>query len=195
MGVKEHDLTAKITKGKLAGLKVNIPLYTWDVTSTINDNDITNKAIAILGEEDGNLFIRGTGLMKEWYGVDKVIWNKEGKADLIKNVYIRAGITNVGKHSFQGLENLETVTIGKDVKTIGKYAFGGVDKITKIILPENLEEIREGAFYNCVNLEEVNLPATLTNLGEKAFYNTSIKEVNIPEGIKEIKSETFYNTD
>ena len=96
-------------------------------------------------EASGTLTISGAGEIDGYYGK---YWNGEkypvdapwGSYD-VHHVIIEAGITGIGHYTFNGLNNLETVSISNTVTSIG-----------------------EGAFSNCPWLDELNIPASLVEI-------------------------------
>ena len=106
-------------------------------------------------EATATLTISGTGEIDGYYGK---YWNGKkypvdapwGSYD-VHHVIIEAGITGIGHYTFNGLNNLETVSIPNTVTSIG-----------------------EGAFYSCLVIDELNIPASLVEIDANAFDNTRV---------------------
>ncbi len=77
-------------------------------------------------------------------------------------------VTSIGTSAFEGLTNLQSVTLPTSVTTIGTDAFYGCTKLGSVNLEEGLTTINLRAFYNC-KLTEITVPSTVTSIGNSAF--------------------------
>jgi len=70
---------------------------------------------------------------------------------------IPEGIKIIGAGSFDGCENLKSVTIPESVTVIGACAFGACANLKAITIPESVEKICSAAFYGCQLLESITI--------------------------------------
>ncbi len=125
------------------------------------------------------------------------------------------GADSVAPWAFEGCQNLETVTLGKNVKVIGQSMFIDCPKLRQVTGGEGLIEIGdhafrrcyalesiawgnklqrigECAFYDCTNLQAIQMPNTVTDLGRWAFYGCSgLKTANISTQVKTLRKSIF----
>lgn len=138
--------------------------------------------------ETKTLTISGTGMM----------WDDAGfvKGLNIKNIVINNGITVIGEYSFEGLTDLEAVSISGTVETIKKGAFSYVKGTVEI--PSTVKKIEKNAFrgakkyiikgnvigYETASLgsgiEEVIIGGTANDLG-RALVDNEDKNVKIAD--------------
>ena len=102
-------------------------------------------------------------------------------------------LTTIGKLSFDRMPSLTSVDIPNSVTTIGQSAFQLATGLENLTIGNSLKTIGENAFSGASSLTELTLPDSLTSIGRNAFYNaSSLTSVTIPEGITEIGIATFY---
>ena len=79
-------------------------------------------------------------------------------------------ITSIGTSAFEGLTNLQSVTLPTSVTTIGTDAFYGCTKLGSVNLEEGLTTINLRAFYNCRQSDDYDCLETerlLNRLGQR----------------------------
>ncbi|MCR4715718.1 MAG: leucine-rich repeat domain-containing protein, partial [Lachnospiraceae bacterium] len=91
--------------------------------------------------------------------------------DLISNVKIDEGITEIPDWAFSNCINLENVSIPDSVTRIGSHAFSECSSLNSIDIPISVEEIEAFAFEGCSNLMAVNIPedSLLIYISQGAF--------------------------
>ena len=104
--------------------------------------------------------------------------------ELVTELVIPEGITNIGSYAFDGCSSLTSITIPESVTEIGSYAFYGCYRLTAITIPENVKKIGKYAFYGCTGLTSITSraitpPRCATNTFK--FVDTTIP-VNVPQG-------------
>ena len=106
--------------------------------------------------------------------------NKELVTDLI----IPDGITEIRMMTFSGCSSLTSVTIPDGVTTIGRGAFIGCSSITNVIIPDSVTTIRSLVFCDCISLKSVTIPSSVTEIGTQAFcWCYSLTSVTIPNNL------------
>ncbi len=111
--------------------------------------------------------------------VDGVLFSRDKKTlvafaqGLATSYAVPAGTQVIGKESFRGASNLESVTMPKSLRKLNGYAFHDCTKLTAVEVPNGVTSIGIYAFGSCSLLESVDLPSSLTMLDYRAFYNTA----------------------
>lgn len=91
-----------------------------------------------------------------------------------------------------GLDRVETVSVGENITGIGNSAFACFSKLTKISLPTTLTSIGKDAFAYCEKLKTATLPTNITTIGSNCFYNCSaLTSVKLPANLKAVPDNMF----
>ena len=110
----------------------------------------------------------------------------------LTSVTIPDSVTIIGVYAFSWCESLTSVTIGDSVTEIGDYAFHYCENLTSVTIPDSVTTIGDDAFRCCSSLTSVTIPDSVTEIGERAFYLCSnLKSLTIPNSVAEIGSGTF----
>ncbi len=119
--------------------------------------------------ENGTLRIYGSGDMKNYDCIFSSLSPWYSKKDLIKEIVIEDGITN-----------------------IGSWAFYNCSSLTSIIIPDGVTSIDEAAFFKCLGLTSITIPDSVTNIGKKAFTKCScLTSIAIPDSVTSIGAWAF----
>ena len=114
----------------------------------------------------------------------------------LTSVTIQEGVTSIGSFAFSGCSGLTSVTIPEGVTSIGSYAFSGCSGLTSVTIPQGVTSIGESAFYECSGLTSVTIPQGVTSIGSFAFDGCSgLTSVTIPSSITSIGTSAFRDCD
>ena len=67
--------------------------------------------------------------------------------------------------------------IPNSVSTIGRGSFAGIDNLETVYLPNGITGIERYAFCDCINLKSITLPNSLKSIGEDVIANSAITEI------------------
>ena len=127
--------------------------------------------------------------------------------DLLTELVIPDGVTEIKNNAFCGCTGLTSVVIPNSVTSIGYNAFSGtawynnqpdgvvyagkvlyrykgtMPSNTSITITDGTLSITGSAFYDCTGLTSITIPNSVTSIGEDAFDGcTSLKELRIEDG-------------
>ncbi|MEI0684460.1 leucine-rich repeat domain-containing protein [Brachyspira pilosicoli] len=108
----------------------------------------------------------------------------------VKEIVIPDSVITIEKDAFQGIQNIEKLTLSKNLKTIGDTAFLYANGLKELIIPDSVIAIGIGAFSG-PKIETLKLSSSLETIGDSAFDSTSITELTIPASVKSIGSTAF----
>ena len=147
--------------------------------------------------DDGVLTISGKDGIYEygWYGEDDVYhpapWAEEG-VPAVKKLVVNSGITYIGSSTFEGLDQLTSVSLPDTMEYIGWGAFSDCASLTSIVVPEGIKVLYANTFARCTSLRSVKLPSTLEWINDCIFSGcTSLQDIVLPEGIDYIPWRMF----
>lgn len=81
--------------------------------------------------------------------------------ELVTDLVVPEGITEIKATAFYNYDNLKSVTISSSVTIIGLYAFYSCGGLESVVVPEGVNEIGQYAFAACTNLKSIELPSTV----------------------------------
>ena len=114
------------------------------------------------------------------------------KGELVTNLVIPGGITEIRNNTFNGCQSVTNLTIPNSITTIGDAAFCDCSSLTSVTIPDSVTTIGGSAFAFCSSLTSVTIPDGVTTIGEGAFYECiSLTSVTIPDSVTIIRYATF----
>ena len=160
---------------------------TWDVSKNGDGSVIAKWTL-----DNKTLTISGTGEMQNWEQSSKEDWHDTQYTNVIENVIIENGITNIGSYVFYNCRSLTNITILEGVTSIGRDAFYGCSSLTSINIPSSVTSIGDDAFYRCSSLTSIEIPEGVTIIADSVFEEcSSLTDIIIPEGVTSIERYAF----
>lgn len=150
-----------------------------DVTWTLDDN--------------GLLTISGTGTMVEssYYDYGYTVPWRDYRGS-IKYIWIKNGVTSIGRYVFSELGNLTIAEIPDSVTSISEHAFDRCANLQEITLPESMTRIDNYAFANCTSLRKITVPKNVRSVGGSLFAGcTGLVSAEIMDGVPAIGDSMF----
>lgn len=96
--------------------------------------------------------------------------------NMLQNVEIGRGVTNIWNNAFYNCYSLASVTIPDSVVYLGGYLFSGCYSLASVTIPDSVTSIDRYAFQSCYGMKEYHLlPATPPTLSNTNAFN------NIPD--------------
>ena len=100
------------------------------------------------------------------------------------------GIKNFG-NTFQGCQNIKTISIPNSVTKIEGHAFDSCSSLTSVEIPNSVTSILYKAFFDCPNLQSVEIPNTSIYIVPDDGYNPQpYYVVRYDSGINNLTTET-----
>lgn len=176
---------------------------------------LSNGTLTIYPKPDVDVEFMGGVTMDDYNYNNRAPW-QEYSAD-ITSVVIEYGLSNIGNYSFNGLTNLQSVTLPTDskFKHIGKIAFSGCSSLTQINLadtkvstigtsafrktglteitfPTTVHTLNDQVCEESPNLQKVTFLGKTTTLGNRTFsYCSALSDVTLGENFTQFSWEMF----
>ena len=142
--------------------------------------------------DEGILTVSGKGAMQDFSSGKEAPWHSYYTS--IKQVYIKDGITHIGKNAFASCSYLTNVSIADTVESIGESAFDTCRSLRSIVIPNSVKRLYDNVFWECGSLEEVTLSDNLVEIPYGTFYKcNSLKNIKVPKNIEKISTTAFLN--
>ena len=90
--------------------------------------------------------------------------------NLVTELKIPNGITDIKSYAFSGCSSLTSITILDSVTGIGASAFEGCSRLASVTIGNSVKSISADAFENCSNLTSVTIGNSVTSIGSSAFF-------------------------
>lgn len=112
----------------------------------------------------------------------------------LKSVLINEDATSIGDYAFYGCTSLSDVNIAAGVKSIGINSFQGCSNLKNVHIGDNVTKIGNGAFASCEALESIVIPSKVSWIGNASFSRcTNLKSIYLGKGVTTIDSDAFKN--
>lgn len=115
--------------------------------------------------------------------------------DYMKNIKFPDCDLNIGKETFYGCRNLETITWPSDERnvTLSSGSFYWCPKLSMTRLHPSISYVPDNAFNSCSNLVDLELPG-VTSIGQQAFSTCkNLKSVTIGGDVTDLGVSAFLN--
>ena len=105
---------------------------------------------------------------------------------------IKCTVDRIEDSAFNGMTNLESITIPDGVREIGQEAFANCTGLASVTIPEGVKEIRNQTFLRCTGLTSVTFPSSLVSIGDESFGDCwGLTSVTLPHGLTSIGWRAF----
>ncbi|MBP3767618.1 MAG: leucine-rich repeat protein [Prevotella sp.] len=107
--------------------------------------------------------------------------------------YMTCGIMNATElpaHMFDGMTNLQAITVPSSVTTFGNYCFKDCSALTTVNIPGTVTSLGAYTFYKCTAMTYFEIPASVTSLVGTFMDCSNLETVKIPlpTGLTEINA-------
>ena len=111
--------------------------------------------------------------------------------NIVYDLEIPDGISNIRKHAFAGCSSIQSVSIPNTVTSIEPFAFCNCTNLKSLSIGANVTTIGDFAFSGA-KLSSVIIPNKVTTIGEFSFSgNTNMRVLNIGKNVSSIGNHAF----
>ncbi len=179
-------ITISGTTYSVVGIEDNAFLSSYDVTSVIIPNSVTNIGKGAF-YNCGNL--TSVNIPNS---VTSIGGSTFSNCWSLTSISIPNSVTGIGESAFYGCSSLTSVIIPNSVTNIGNYAFDECSSLTSVTIPNSVTSIGSCTFRRCRSLTSVTIPESVTIIGGYAFEDcSSLTSVTIPSSVYEIYDGAF----
>ena len=120
---------------------------------------------------------------------DQAFYNCSG----LISVTIPDSVMSIGHLAFYGCSGLTSVTVGNGVTSLSGFDFSNYKNLKNIVIGNSVTSIDSGTFSGCSGLTSIIIPDSVTSIGIGAFeYCTSLTSITIPDSVTNIDGSAFY---
>ena len=113
--------------------------------------------------------------------------------ELVTDLVIPDGVTEIKDYAFSGFSSLTSVTIPNSVTSIGEYAFDGCRALTSVTIGSGVTSIGNDAFHGCNKITSISSHIPAENLTEISDFSRSFYRrctLYVPFGATEVYAST-----
>ena len=180
----------------------DICLAQWDTNRDGNLSENEASVVQVLGTAfKGNKEITSFNEFKYFTGLTSIDDAFNGCSKL-KSIEIPENINRIGRNTFVGCTDLETIVVASKNKTYdsrnnsnaiiktGENKLVVGCKTTRI--PNDVEIIGDSAFYYCSGLDSIVIPKSVSVIGNSAFYKClGLASIELHDDVTTIGDSTF----
>ncbi|MBQ6192621.1 MAG: leucine-rich repeat protein [Bacteroidaceae bacterium] len=145
-------------------------------------------------DDDGTLFVNIDGDMAD-YGERKAPWYDY--ADKIKAIHISSDCTNIGRHAFFCLDNVESVTGGENVEACAMYSFyacGSMHNPIPLISFPKCDYVGDSSFEG-VHVVNISLPLVETYKKFSIDTEEDCRMIDLGKKVKMLRAGSLLGPD
>ena len=149
-------------------------LHLPDLSTWLNMSLENFKSNPLVDSYEGNMYIGG---------------------QLLTEIVIPQGTTEIMDYAFHSLTDVTSVSIPESVQYIGAYAFNMCRGLKEVTIPDGVSAIEDYTFYMCISMTSVSIPSSVTSVGAHAFDMCyGLTSITLPEKATEFGDSAFANT-
>lgn len=123
-------------------------------------------------------------------GVTKVLQRTFQGCDDMTSITLPNGVIELEDYVFQGCSALTNITLSTSLLKLGSSTFAACSSLVAMTLPTGFTTIGSNTFIDCPNLETLYIPASTNTIGGNVFMNCG--KLNI---VVDANNQTFKSVD